>query len=703
VNWQKLDMLAGQFAGNCAALARRDAALAERLRAFTPAAPYVISTDGGQLTVARRTGETVDVVPQRVPPAGAQQIADKLCPTGVCADGILVAGVDQGWLWHLLHQLPTAVATAPGHRRPLFYLAPSIEELWLAAHLHDWRDLLADPRVILAAGDDAYAQLQAAFHANPAIPLPRLSVTLDARAWPPGKSLDSLTTEVMAAFSARMQAANERLRALDAAATEETIADRLQSGAKRRVLGVTSAYTTFLQHSMRDWLAAFAADGHETRLLIERADHEQLNSLAVAEACAEFRPDLIVLIDHYRAELGGMPLNVPAVMWIQDYLPNMFAPAAGAAQKRFDYAIGYNRTECTTRFGYPHERFMPAMVVVNEERFAPPELSADDRRRFECDVCFVSHASKPADEIIQQQIKENPTAKALLSDAYERLKAIYDQGHSLSHPLHIRAIVQEACLHTRLQPDAPSLQRITDLFTHRVNNALFRHQAVGWAADTGANLHLYGNGWESHPRFAKFAKGPADNATHLRKIYRATKIHLQATPHGAVHQRLLEGLASGGFFLVRYVPADMLERVYQPLCDWCIREGIRTDDELMRRATPDVLKMLGEVQRRIGVDPFKLNMSLVDDLRTGHDTGWARSAATVWPEYETVAFDSAALLRERIGFFLANHDERARVAAAMREKVVERLTYRAVNRRMLQFISDELNSRTLSSREVAAA
>jgi hypothetical protein len=308
----------------------------------------------------------------------------------------------------------------------------------------------------------------------------------------------------------------------------------------------------------------------------------------------------------------------------------------------------------------------------------------------------VSHASKPAEAYVREQIEQNGAqVKPLLVDAFERLRSIYDAGHCISHPLHVRQVIDESMRETRISLTGDSVQRLTDVFTHRVNNALFRHQMIDWAGETGASIHLYGNGWAQHPRFAKFARGPADNATDLRKIFRAARISLQATPHGAVHQRLLEGLSAGGFFLIRYVPGDAIERIYQPLWEWCRRERIETDEEIQRRATPEVLTMIGKLQRTLGVDPFKLGMRLIDDLRTGADTGWVRSAAAVWPEqYDAVAFDSKAMLQQKIKRYLSDEAERRQIAEAMRRVVIERLTYRAVNTRLLSFVSSDLASRT---------
>lgn len=701
MNWQDIQSQRARFVANCQALHTRDEALSQRLRQFAPAAPIAFAIDGQSLHVARIDGTTAHVRPARLGLAAARQVLGKLCPTGHYTEAVLLAGLDQGWLWDLVYNAPVHSSISPGFRPPVFLASPSLEEFWIACHLHDWQKLLADPRAVLAIGPDAYEQIPKSFELHPALPIPRLCITIDPTIWPEGKNIDSLTREIGDQLSQRLRIANQNLTGIYPPASEAAALARLRGASSLRILGITSQYTTFLQHSMRDWLAAFDAAGHQTRLVIEPSDHEQLNSLTLVEAAADFRPDLILLIDHYRAELGGLPAHCPAVMWIQDYLPHLFNAKAGAAQSPWDYVVGYNRTECTTRFAYPFQRFMPSMVVVNEDRFAPPQLTSEEQRRFECDVCFVSHASTPADQIIQEQIRINPHAKPLLTDAFERLRAIYDAGHFLSHPLHVKGILQEACVTTRMNPDATSLQALIDLFTHRINNALFRHQMLDWAAGLDINLHLCGQGWDKHPRFARFARGPADNTTDLVKIYRAAKINLQATPHGAVHQRLLEGLAAGGFFLIRYVPGDVIERIYQPMWEWCVREGIESDEQLMQRATPEMFKLLGQIQRTLGLDPFKLHMSLLDDIRTGADTGFVRSAATLFADYDHVAFDSAAMLKQKIQHFLTNPEERAAVTQAMRQSVISRMTYRAVNQRLLDFITRDLSARTLPAEAAA--
>src|SRR3954454_20913427 len=320
--WQRLDLLASQFDQNLAALRTRDAALASRLAALKPSADYFVTASDRRLELARQLdGQPLEVISNRVLPEGAAQIAMKLFPTGKCTEPVLVAGLDQGWLWNALYELEIHTPHAPGHTPPLYFLTADLERLRVVMHLHDWRQLLADSRTRLFAGDDAVAQAQQHMTENLHVPMPKLCVTVDQATWPTGTNIDTVT-----GFA--LNIANQRIKQLktkiDAAYANFGAGRQLNSGEPLRVMGITSRFTTFLQYSMRDWLQAFEALGHETQLLIEPEPAAQFNPLVFADAVARFRPDLIVMIDHYRGEFNGLPANIPWVMWVQDQLPNMF-------------------------------------------------------------------------------------------------------------------------------------------------------------------------------------------------------------------------------------------------------------------------------------------------------------------------------------------------------------------------------------------
>jgi hypothetical protein len=610
----------------------------------------------------------------------------------------------------------------PGHRPPLFFLVGEIEQLWIALHLHDWRKLLADTRVRLFCGANAAGQLRQCLEMELRTPWPRLALTIDNAIWPVAQEQtvggyahptgapelgQSGFDSVLAAAREKITSDLERaLAALDQHYAEQSpavVAARLRSGEALRILGITSRYTTFLQHSMRDWLAGFEELGHVTELVIEDADHEVSTNLVYARACAEFRPDVVLIIDHYRAEFGGLPQCAPCVMWVQDFLPNIFRPQAGAAQGRWDYVLGHGMQECVELYGYPAGRFMPAGVGSNPKRFAPRPLGADEAERFTCDISFVSHSGTPAETILAEQIEKIGSAegKRLLTDVFERLKAIYDGGGAITHPRAIEALIRQSLLATKTEIAPAQMPALAEFFTGRINNTLYRHQTLAWAAEMDVEMHLYGRGWEMNPRFKKFARGVADNQSQLSAIYQASRINLQVVPFGVVHQRLLDGLSAGGFFLLREHGGDRLREFLPEIVRWVREGGARSNVEIRNRATPEIRALIERVNALMGTDLLDSEQSYAMWLEMNEAGDYLTSASAVWPEYDQVAFGSRDELHGQIQHFLSDPGQRRRIAESMRRPVIEHFTYAGITRRLLDFVAADLE-RGAAVRELAA-
>jgi glycosyltransferase involved in cell wall biosynthesis len=697
-SWIPLDALGSRFLGNVQALAGRLPELAEALKNLTPRQTYFILpiTDSIQLGVGNGVGVTP--MPQSVPAPVAKNLIRQLYPSATCHLPVLISGEDMGWLWNGIYRLPCQTPALPGHQPPLYFLIKEIERLWVILHLHDWRDLLADPRVRLFAGDDAFERFRGSLISEPVCPWPRLSVQVDPTLWNGRPSLDEIIAGAMEQANQELHRCTQQFQRAYSGATPETISSHLASGRPLKVLGITSRFTTFLQYSMRDWLASFERLGHQTRLIIEDHDHEMANSLTIASACAEFQPDLIIIIDHYRAELGGLPEQVPMVMWVQDALPNIFRREAGKAQGPLDYVLGFARLDLVHEFGYPADRFMSAVIGCDEMRFAPGRLSPSEQAEFGCDVSFVSHASTPADVLLQTEIDRAGSVEAerLLREIYEQLSAVYQDGGFLTEPIEIRRMIDRALVQTKTSIAESEMPKLVDLFTQKINNALFRHQSLNWLAEMGVDLRLYGRGWEKHPTLSRFARGIADNSTQLAQIYRASRISLHASPHGAVHQRLMEGLACGGFFLLRRCSGDLMERRYQTLWNWCVSKRILSDSQLRGVSEPRIAQALAQAASDLRLDPFAMRHSFIEELRASAQGGYIRSAGMIWGEdYDAVAYGSADELRVKIAQFLGDENERRRIADSMRAVVLARFSYSATTSRLLNFMAEDLANRNL--------
>jgi hypothetical protein len=683
LSWHPLAGLRGNFEANLAALAARSPRLAAALQAMRPAREYFVAAEANRILLAQRAGDAVTILPNPVPAETARSLAQKIYPAHACTAAVMVAGLDQGWLWHALYEVPCNLPGIPGHRPPLYLLASDLERLWAVLHVQRWAKLLADERCLLFAGADAVAQARQSMLEHIAVPWPKFCLTVEPQLWAPGMNLDALIADASRAATARLDRARSAV-ALRGGAMASWAGSR-----PLRVLGITSRYTTFLQHSMRDWLAGFARLGHATRLLIESADHEIFNNVVYAEACAEFRPDLIVVIDHYRREIDGLPDDVPCVMWVQDTLPNIFSEKAGRAQGPLDFCLGFGRHQLTTQFGYPAERFMACTIGSDEQRFSLDPADDALLAQYACDLSYVGHASTPAERIIHDELAKAADARVrrLLENVFERMKAHYAAGGEVICNYWLRGMIDQALADLGLDVPEAQMPALIELFQQRVNNAMYRQQALQWAADLGLDLRLYGRGWEQHPTLSRFARGVADNNTQLKAIYQASRINLQITPFSAVHQRIIDGLFAGGFFLIRGSRGHRVGRLHEQLWAWCRRHGIGSDAELSARLDGTIRPIVERINHlegfRWGERP---GMPLFDVCREHADSDFQFLGDSVWPEYETVAFDDRGTLEARVQRYLDDAPARRRLALSMRSAVVERFTYTSLSRRLLELI-----------------
>jgi hypothetical protein len=691
LKWHSLELFDQRFRANLDALRTRDAELADRLAAHVPSTQLFVAARGDQVFLGRSGPIGIEVIPDPLPPAEARKLLATLFPTGHVAWPLLIGGLAYGWAWDRISKLPCKVDSAPGHKPPVYLLTADVDQLWAVLHVMEWAELLADPRFVILAGPDAVGQLKHLLTSDLQWSRPRASIRIEGALWT--GEFNTLMESINQSIDGRTAELKSCLADFYPPASRHLWEQKLASGQPLRILGITSRFTTFLQYSMRDWLAGFERLGHETLLLMEPADHLVCAPPAIAQAVADYRPDLIVIIDHYRAETGVIPDTVPCVMYVQDRLPNMYNAAAGRAQGPLDYALGFARLHLGTRYGYPIERFLPAPVGINEDRFSRTQLTPDQRNRFACDVSYVSNASRAAADVMREHAQKSgsPQIARLFEDLHDRMEAHYALGGDPFSEISLRRLLNQSAASTRVDLDENSASDVLYFFHHEINNRMFRHQTLEWLADSGANLHLWGKGWESHPRFARYAKGVADNQRDLPLIYRASRINIQVTPHGSVHQRLLDGLAAGGFFLLRWHPGDAVGRLYRELLTWCQAHGIASDDELHTSADGRVSDIISRINRFEGSNPDERMLGVFDVMNAHADANFMTAADSIWPEFEAASFNSGAELEVKLARFLNDAPAREDIARSMRDSVIEHFSYTNINRRLLDLMRGQIS------------
>jgi hypothetical protein len=328
-----------------------------------------------------------------------------------------------------------------------------------------------------------------------------------------------------------------------------------------RIAGLTSRFSTVMQHAMRDLASAFKRQGCQFELVKQTADH--IGVVDVVGELNRLRPDLIIVINHLRSELtDSIPSNVPYVCWIQDYMQQLWAKEAGASVGEFDLVLGHSPSVMTSVYGYPATRFLATHNLTSIETFSCEPVPAEDKAKYVCDLSYVGHGWETPEQLVDEIGRQNSRfgkymgAVALL--AQQRVKetgfittqdlvsivvqAERDSGHSALSPETRRALV------------VPSAQRIID--------RILRHQTLQWAADWAMSrkksFRLFGNGWERHAALRQYASGAVEHGYALRCAFQASTISLQVNGYGSLHQRLLDAIASGAFMLTRFNPADFI-------------------------------------------------------------------------------------------------------------------------------------------------
>lgn len=356
-------------------------------------------------------------------------------------------------------------------------------------------------------------------------------------------------------------------------------------GEPLRVLIPTTRYSTFIRHASADLCAAFNAVGHRCEVLVEPEEHTHLSGLAYARRFASLRPDLVVLINYARSHLHArgarvIPENVPFVCWVQDAMAHQFDAGTVAAPGELDFLAGHVHEAMLGPGGAARERALVMPVAVSARKFHAGDVDPDLRRRFECEVAYVSHQSETPERMLARLLAEaeragrGPVAAALADLGPRVLELAADPMRGSL----LRLLREEsaAALRRRLgaEPGPGVVTLVETQFARPLAERAVRHQTLVWAAELadrrGWRLRIYGRGWDAHERFAPFARAALEHGEELRACYQAAVCHLHASVHTLAHQRVMECALSGGLPLCR-MHYDEFVHVRQAA--WCAAFG----------------------------------------------------------------------------------------------------------------------------------
>ncbi len=645
---------------------------------------------GGQLTLgmAQPDGQVRCLSPD-ADPAGAvaetrRQLADFLS----AGKPIGLAGLGDGYLLRDLAQYPPKLLLTQQH--PVFLFEPDTALILAVLMIHDYsghNGPIVQRRVHWLVGPDWADRFETLLRDDPYTLGPQGVVGL-------GPDSPALQRDVQARTSRvaeRAMGIRKRVHAHYAGRTGEQMLDAFSATPSRqpRVLLMTSRFTTVLQYATRDVAAAFEQLGWRTRTIIEPDDHKQVTTYAIAAALDEFEPDLLFKIDHLNYEYEGLfPPQLPTVCWIQDLMANLTCAKAGQSIDLCEYALTFNGPMFIDRHGYP-----PGKVIDMPMMLARPVTLP---RRWTCDgddLVYMSNVTKPASRIVAELTAEAPAShRETVAELCEALTAIYDRGESVPthHDLDVLAERLMRCRGETTTDPAHAAMRhqvVQNLWT-QLNIALYRQQALGWMVDIaermGLRVALYGHGWEDNPRFAAYARGFVEPGEPMAALIRRTKINLNLEPYPCfTHHRLLDGLMSGGFFLVREHPGNRLLPRLSALLFEHFDEDVQTSAQALAQAPDALHEELTALLRDAARLSYDGSGDAVRQVRCWQRAGVLVRGEPVMTQLEEISFTDAASLRRHIERYVNDGEARRRITLAQRACVEQRLTFPVGMRRLL--------------------
>ncbi|MDO8630625.1 MAG: glycosyltransferase [Phycisphaerales bacterium] len=612
----------------------------------------------------------------------------------------LFEGLGQGRFFERVYEATRD--TFIGYSCPLYVVEPDAAALAVVLHLNDWRTILADPRVIFFVGADCLDRLRRCWDADLDLPWPQHAFTLGTF---PADYKPGAVAVVREAGLAREHAVRESLADLEQryaardvrywAARFADVLNGRPGAPGLRILAAVSIHTTFLQHSMRDARRALESLGHQVRVLSEDRPYTIIGPLTYHNAIRGFDPDLFFILDHLRPECETLvPQNLPILTWDQDQLPQVFTKTNLQRIARHDFIAGCSKFHCVS-LGCDSRQFLNARVPTCPEQFSGEPPSDEELRRYACDVSFVSHASQTPKAFHEHERASygNPAIARLLDAMYELLPDQLARYRVVDGGV-MSVVLGEACRRcgvANLDPDLRS--RLCGWYLWRLGDRMFRHEALewvaAWAGRNGRSFRIYGNGWDKHPTLSAFAAGPAGNGRELLCVYRASRINLQLMPAGFVHQRSLDGLTAGGFFLGRYVPDDLRGGTLRRLTARIDELGVGNTRALLDHRDPELQQLLRDYvgERLDRGDHFPYD--LLTHIRVNAELTYPDEAFSDMPE---IVFDSAEQFAALADRFLGDESARRAITERMRSAVIARFSYRATMDRFLHAMAGHLRA-----------
>ncbi|MEM1331308.1 MAG: hypothetical protein AAGG07_12180 [Planctomycetota bacterium] len=579
-----------------------------------------------------------------------------------------------------------------GYERAIFVVEPVTELFRSMLVIADlWADggPLRANRFKFFVGASGMKRLDRWADEHPDCPPPGLAMPLRSV----DKSLLDRLSRVHRSFGDRLPALTERAVHVSKGRSPGDVASRLLSPGAR-VLLLTTRFSTVLQHSTRDFADAFNAEGYDATVIIEPEACCRHTKNSLLDAIDRVRPDLVIQIDHHRHEMGAVvPPEVPFVCVIQDNLPNLTTPDAAAQLGPLDFSTGPWVHRYVREFGYPEERCFELPRLTREPTGISGVSPGDDKT-----VLYVSnHSGTPGQTLdkVLSVLGESGRGADLARVAAAEMISLYENGRCLENSSDVLNLTRRCAERIGVAGRDPgALTNLSELLATHVNNALYRQQALRWAADAcsslGLELIIYGAGWEEHPEFARFAAGPIAYGPDLIERTRAAAFSLMLEPFFPTsHQRALDIWMWGGLPLLRGRARDRQQDVFQSWVDRLRRNDTSYAEAIESLGAEDREAFERVYLAQLALDPDAGELDLVELYARRRRAGLGDLMRSP-PMIDQNSFVDASALHACMKRLLASAEDRARVAEAQHTWIRERFSYRAGVRLLMDRLTAQL-------------
>ena len=668
-----------RLACNLDALAKVDGAMAARLRGAGPgeeAFGWAVRASGlVGLVDPRLDGPVTRPWP---PERQLEQVGAAMARGFDQRSAVVCLGVGDG---HVLNTLAQEAKSSLGMARTVYVVEPDAALLRACLATHDWSGSgspLTDPRFVWCVGPGWASQARRK-RARPQWPTPETALAIGRTAYEQvGAEWQALESDLLAQDQATVAEITQRYAGRESRAMAASLA-RHPGARPGRVMLVTSRFTTVLQHSSRLIAEALESLGYVVEFLIEEADHLRVGRRDLGKAIQRFEPDAMFVLDHLRPTFGKwIPESLPLISWLQDDLLHLMATEAGASVNRRQVVFSHDPALYVHSYGYPAAQTLLQLKMARER-------PADTGPGYDHDIVFVSNAGqRPEEMIAAMRVHDNEGQVDVVSQAARQLVSDFSAGASFDAAVAVERLLDQVAAERGLQITPTARRAFAKSLFIGVVSPLYRQQAVRWALaaaeERGRTVSLFGAGWETNPEFAAHARGTVAYGPDLDELTARSRINLQVVPYNCLHQRLLDGVAAGGFFLIREHPSDV----------WC-RDAAELELEIPQEMPDDAAVLAGggaladrlrAIRARAAGLILNVPESVIGDIRRDRAAG-LENRSQMLPRHDDVTFTDAASLRRQMGRWLDAPEDRAAVIAEQRAHVLEHCGHRAGMRNLM--------------------